>query len=78
MVLDPPRKGVDEKVINALLKVLPKRIVYVSCNPATLARDLKPLLDAYEVVSTVPYDMFPQTDHVETVCALVKKTNNLH
>ncbi len=78
VVLDPPRKGVDEKVINALLKVLPKRIVYVSCNPATLARDLKPLLDAYEVISTVPYDMFPQTDHIETVCALVKKTNNLH
>lgn len=74
VVLDPPRKGVDEKVINALLKVLPKRIVYVSCNPATLARDLKPLLDAYEVISTVPYDMFPQTDHVETLVCLSKKS----
>ena len=78
VVLDPPRKGVDEKVISALLKVLPKRIVYVSCNPATLARDLKPLLDAYEVISTVPYDMFPQTDHVETVVVLSHKKHEGH
>lgn len=67
-VLDPPRGGCDEKVVAALLKISPKRIVYVSCNPATLARDAKALIGGgYRFVSARPFDMFPQTGHVETV-----------
>ena len=67
VILDPPRKGCHEKTINALLKFLPNRIVYVSCNPATLARDLKALSPSYTVRQVQAVDMFPQTSHVETV-----------
>ncbi len=67
VILDPPRKGCHEKTINTLLKILPSRIVYVSCNPATLARDLKALSTSYIVRQVQPVDMFPQTGHVECV-----------
>lgn len=68
VVLDPPRKGSDNVTLSTILKMSPKRIVYVSCNPATLARDLKHLSEGgYVVKSVVPVDMFPQTTHVETV-----------
>ena len=72
VIVDPPRKGMDEKVVNALLAAPPERIVYVSCNPATLARDVK-LLTAngvFRFEKAVPVDMFPMTEHVETVVLL--------
>ncbi|MDE6276389.1 MAG: 23S rRNA (uracil(1939)-C(5))-methyltransferase RlmD [Clostridia bacterium] len=67
VVLDPPRKGCDIAVLNALLSALPDEIIYVSCNPATLARDAQFLLEKYEPASITPYDMFPNTKHVETL-----------
>lgn len=73
LFLDPPRKGVDEKVLEATLIALPEKIVYISCNPATLARDLSILSEKYNVLSVSPYDMFPQTSHVETVALLERK-----
>lgn len=75
VVLDPPRKGCDERVLNATLKSKPNKIIYVSCNPATLARDLCVLADGGEyIIDTVqPYDMFPMTRHVETVAILTRK-----
>ncbi len=71
-VLDPPRKGCDPELLSALLDAAPPRIVYVSCNPATLARDVALLQDAYRVSSVQPVDMFPWTPHVETVLILTK------
>ena len=73
VVLDPPRTGCDEKVIDAILKISPERVVYVSCNPATLARDAKRLAaGGYKLREAMPFDMFPQTGHVETVVLLSK------
>ncbi|MDE6085014.1 MAG: 23S rRNA (uracil(1939)-C(5))-methyltransferase RlmD [Muribaculaceae bacterium] len=70
MIVDPPRAGMHESVVNVILNAQPKVIVYVSCNPATQARDLA-LLDAkYEVVEVQPVDMFPHTHHVENVVKL--------
>ena len=73
VVLDPPRKGCDAKVLKALNISLPSKIIYVSCNPATLARDLNMLKENYNVKSVTPYDMFPQTANVETLVVLNKK-----
>ena len=75
LVMDPPRTGCLPEVIRAVLKILPERIVYVSCNPATLARDIKLLLSSnrYKLIGAKPFDMFPQTGHVESVALLVKK-----
>ena len=71
LVIDPPRTGVEEDVIDGILHLKPKRITYVSCDPATLARDLKALLAAgFELASVAAFDMFPQTHHVETVVKL--------
>lgn len=70
LVLDPPRKGCDENVINAINKAKPKEIFYISCNPATLARDLKGLENNYKINLIQPYDMFPQTKHIETLAIL--------
>ncbi|MDE5911518.1 MAG: 23S rRNA (uracil(1939)-C(5))-methyltransferase RlmD, partial [Clostridia bacterium] len=70
VVLDPPRKGCDGAVLKALLSAMPNKIIYVSCNPATLARDVNILLEKYEPVSITPYDMFPNTKHVETLACL--------
>ena len=71
--VDPPRKGLDEKFVNSLLLAKPKKIVYVSCEPETLARDLVLLNKEYEIKSIQPVDMFPMTHHVETVVGLYKK-----
>ena len=68
--VDPPRKGLDEKFVNALLESKAERIVYVSCDPETLARDLKLLETKYEIKKIQPVDMFPMTFHVETVACL--------
>lgn len=70
VVLDPPRKGISEKTSNLLLSTLPNKIIYISCNPATLSRDLKILTQKYNILSITPFDMFPQTKHLETVVEL--------
>lgn len=72
--MDPPRAGSDEAFLSSVIKLAPKRVVYVSCNPETLARDLKYLTkQGYEAVECTPVDMFPWTKHVETVCLLSRK-----
>lgn len=73
IITDPPRAGMDEKVIEMILNAAPDRIVYVSCNPATQARDLELLDTLYKVEKVQPVDMFPHTHHVENVVLLVKK-----
>jgi len=70
VILDPPRAGIHEDVVNALLNAKPKKIVYVSCNPATQARDIALLNALYSVVKIQPVDMFPHTHHVENVVLL--------
>ncbi len=74
VVLDPPRKGCDAALIETVVNMNPSRIVYVSCNPATLARDLKILLNyGFQTQYVQPVDLFPRTAHVETVCLLSRK-----
>lgn len=73
LVTDPPRDGMHQKVVEQILKLSPNKIVYVSCNSATQARDLALMKDAYDVVKILPVDMFPQTHHVENIALLVKK-----
>ena len=76
IVMDPVRAGCSEEVLKAAAGMNPKRIVYVSCNPATFARDAKILKsEGYEIKEVQPVDMFPQTMHVETVCLLLKEKN---
>lgn len=70
LVTDPPRAGMDENTVKAILRHLPPRLVLVSCNPATLARDLALLAPAYHIRAVQPVDLFPQTPHVETLAAL--------
>ena len=70
VLLDPPRKGCETQVIESLLRLLPQQIVYVSCNPATLARDLKLLSQSYQLTRVQPADFFPQTAHIEAVAFL--------
>jgi len=75
VILDPPRKGCDSKVIEALATASPDKIVYISCNSATLARDVRLLLDInknYKIKNVTPFDMFPQTRHIETLLILEK------
>ncbi len=74
IVVDPPRKGCDQELLETMIKMKPKRIVYVSCNPATLARDLRILEDGgYQTKEVQPVDMFPMTMHVETVALIELK-----
>ena len=70
MIVDPPRAGMHEDVVNVILKTAPKDIVYVSCNPATQARDLSLLDTKYKITAIQPVDMFPHTHHVENVVKL--------
>ena len=72
IIIDPPRSGMHSKVIDQLLKILPERIIYVSCNPATQARDIALLTSKYTVKEVQPIDMFPHTHHVENVVRLEK------
>jgi 23S rRNA (uracil1939-C5)-methyltransferase len=73
MVVDPPRKGCDESLLKLMLTMKPQTIVYVSCDSATLARDLKILCNQdYQITKIQPVDMFPHTYHVETVVLLNK------
>lgn len=73
IILDPPRKGADQTVLNKVLDMKADKIVYISCNPATLARDLITLNNAYDVVSITPYDMFSNTAEVECFTILKRK-----
>ncbi|WP_455710015.1 23S rRNA (uracil(1939)-C(5))-methyltransferase RlmD [Paenibacillus chitinolyticus] len=74
IVVDPPRKGCDERLLDTILQLRPERVVYVSCNASTLARDLRLLEEGgYRTVCVQPVDMFPHTVHVESVCSLIYK-----
>ena len=73
IVVDPPRKGLDKAVVDTILRSAPERIVYVSCDSATLARDLRLFAEGgFRVKKVQPVDMFPHTVHVETVCLLTQ------
>ena len=73
IVVDPPRKGLDKKTIENIQQIQPKKIVYISCNPATLIRDLAYLEEQYEIKEIQPVDMFPFTSHVECCSVLCLK-----
>lgn len=75
IITDPPRAGMHPDVVQTIIKTAPKRIVYVSCNPATQARDLSLLDNLYEIVAVQPVDMFPHTPHVENVVLLNRRVN---
>ncbi len=75
VVVDPPRKGLESSFIDDVIALSPEKIAYVSCNPATLVRDLKPFVSAgYNIDSVQPVDMFPQTTHIESIVLLVKSS----
>ena len=73
--VDPPRKGLDNKTIEILNKTKPEQVIYISCNPATMARDLKILEECYIIKEIQPVDMFPYTSHVECVAVMGIKDN---
>jgi 23S rRNA (uracil1939-C5)-methyltransferase len=73
ILVDPPRAGLHKKVIDQILRVTPNKLVYISCNPATQARDLEMMSDQYNVIHCQPVDMFPQTHHVENIAILELK-----
>ncbi len=73
VILDPPRRGCHPHVLRELLRIAPERIVYVSCHPGTLSRDLAELLPAYDLVQVQPLDMFPQTPHIESATLLQRR-----
>ena len=75
IITDPPRAGMHEDVVKMILSAAPKRIVYVSCNPATQARDLSLMDEFYQVTKIQPVDMFPHTHHVENVVQLIRRSN---
>ena len=73
MIVDPPRKGCSKDTLDAIFKIAPERLVYVSCDPATLARDVKIITgNGYQLEKVQPCDMFPQTVHVETIALLTR------
>ena len=78
IMVDPPRKGLTQSLIESATKMQPQKIVYVSCNPATLVRDLQSFMElGYDVTQPIlPVDQFPQTAHVETVTVLERKKKN--
>jgi 23S rRNA (uracil1939-C5)-methyltransferase len=73
IITDPPRSGMHEKVIKQIVEIAPERIVYVSCNPATQARDIALMDEFFEVAAVQPVDMFPHTHHVENVVLLIRR-----
>ena len=71
--MDPPRSGSDEIFLSSVVQLAPKRVVYISCNPETMARDLEYLTEhGYRAITAWPFDMFPSTAHIETICSLIK------
>ena len=77
LIVDPPRKGLDLNLINYLQKSRIPKIVYVSCNPATLAKNINHLQKSYHIEYVQPFDMFPETSHVESVCLLMNRAGNI-
>ena len=75
IIVDPPRKGLDDKTIQNILKIKPEKLVYISCNPATMVRDLSKMEEIYNINRIQPVDMFPFTKHVECVAVLELKEN---
>jgi 23S rRNA (uracil1939-C5)-methyltransferase len=73
IITDPPRAGMHEKVVQQILNLEPARIVYISCNPATQARDVALMIGNYSVDKIQPFDMFPQTQHVENIMLLRRR-----
>ena len=73
VIVDPPRSGLDQKTKEYLLKLTPEKLIYVSCNPVTLARDIKDLSEKYQFQTVTFVDMFPNTEHVESVCILKRR-----
>jgi 23S rRNA (uracil1939-C5)-methyltransferase len=73
IITDPPRNGMHEKVVRTIIEVKPEKLVYVSCNPATQARDIALLNEYYQMETCQPVDMFPHTQHVENVALLTKR-----
>ena len=72
IVVDPPRPGLHPNTVENLIKLSPKKIIYVSCNPATMARDIEMLIrDNYSIKNLQPVDMFPHTPHIECVTTLI-------
>ena len=75
LIMDPPRKGSDERFLNAAVKLSPKKIVYISCDPRTQVIDLKHLLsNGYQITAIQPVDMFPHTSHIENIVCLIRKS----
>ena len=74
LIIDPPRSGMHKDVVKQILAIAPKRIVYVSCNPATMARDLAMIKDSYEIEEVQPVDMFPHTYHIESVAKIKRNS----
>ena len=76
IITDPPREGMHRKVVEQIINILPEKIIYVSCDPKTLMRDLELLTQSnFKLISLDPIDMFPQTHHVECVATLLKIKN---
>ena len=76
IIVDPPRRGCSLKALQGIIKIKPRKIIYVSCHPATLARDLECLVQGnYKLEKVLPIDMFPQTSHVETVVLMSRVTS---
>ena len=73
IIVDPPREGLDKKTKENICRINPKTIIYVSCDPMTLARDLKELSSLYNINKVTSLDMFPYTEHIETYCVLEKR-----
>jgi 23S rRNA (uracil1939-C5)-methyltransferase len=75
LVVDPPRAGLDERVVDKILEVTPKKLIYLSCNPVTQARDIAKLLPKYNLVACQSYNFFPRTPHIENLCVLERKND---
>jgi len=73
IITDPPRSGMHEKVVRQIIEIAPQKVIYISCNPATQARDIALMNEHYEITAVQPVDMFPHTQHVECVVALLKR-----
>jgi 23S rRNA (uracil1939-C5)-methyltransferase len=74
IITDPPRAGMHEDVVRQIVNAAPERIVYVSCNPATQARDINLMSESYSIGAVQPVDMFPHTHHVENIVLLIRKS----